>query len=403
MSAVFPIGLLFIAGIITVCIVATVRMKTVWPLAIFGSLLLVSVVFLSAYRVHTSSRQVTDTKVLRSLPQEKLLPARETWLSGNATSWNAIDTKQFRTNIFPSVASAANDLAKQVPTILKEMHGTANKLTKLKLQATCTSTVPQKGQGEFQKELLKLLPDTTFTLAETPDKTKKNTDDDAQPATVKIELNLKTVSSSPAAWNTDKNSENGTLSCVVHSIQGSRSISVDYIEKPWLEQLDQFSNAYPARGFAVGVSSTLCESAEAANQSAIQSLKAIETHTAINGIKAATPIDNSHVIDRFVQKLERPYGDVWREAVLVDYKSPQIERIRANMVADMATKIRAEQTHESQGRFHLLILIAVFAATALIGMALNLVTEGYLRGKIATTVTAFVVAAAIAFFIQMPW
>lgn len=403
MMILSSLSLLIIVGIFTLCVVATIRTKSAWPLAALGVVVLAGIAFLTVANV-SRAPQVRMTSAIEHIPprEQPSYVGRVSDAAYGTTSWDSIDTNQFRTNIFPSVASAARDLAKQVPTILDEMHGNSNDVTKLILQATFTQTVPQKGQNGFQEELLKQLPNVTFDIVKAADQTKENVEDTIKPTTVEIELGLKAVASTTAAWDANEKSETGTLSCAVHSIQGSRSISVDYIEKPWIEQLDQFSNGYPSRAFAVGVSPTLCESPEAANRSAIESLKAIETHAAINGVRVGTPVDESLVIDRFVQKLERPYGDVWREAVLVDYKSPQAEAIRTRMLAHLQAETQRYRAQASQSWFHGLILIAVFGATAVVGMVLNLVTEGYFRGKIAATVVAFAVAAFLAFFLRMP-
>lgn len=404
MLVLSSLSLLLIIGIVTSCVVVSVRAKSVWPIALLGALFVAGLLLLFLGRVRTSQQAVT--RVIDLNQQYSRHTGRP---SRSMTSWDAVDTKQFRTNIFPSVESAAKDIAKQIPTILNEMHGNSSELTKLKLQATVASTMPVKAVTSFQNELESLLPDVTFRLAEstnqpkTDDDSTSNSKDVADPKILNIELNQKAVSSATAGWANNEESESGTLSCAIQSIQGSRSISVDYIEKPWIGQPDQFMNTYPSRTFVVGVSPTLAESPEAADQSAFESLQHINLETTVNGEPLPIAIHESLIVDRFLQKLERPYGDVWRQAILLDLTGPEAETMKAKAIARLHRQKYQQTAQTSESWFHGLILIAVFAATAVIGVVLNLVTEGYFRGRIAATVTAFAIAAAIAFFIRMPW
>lgn len=386
MPALSLISLLLIIGIVAFCVLASVRTKSVWPIALLGTLFVAGLLLLSVARVRTSQQAVTKVVVSNQLNEFQQYPSQTGRPLTSMTSWDAIDTKQFRTNIFPSVESAAKDIAKQIPTILNEMHENASELTKLKLQATVAATMPFKAVTSFQKELQSLLPDVTFTLRETTnqltldDDSTSNSKDVADPKILNIELNRKAVSSATAGWATNEESESGTLSCAIQSIQGSRSISVDYIEKPWIGQPDQFMNTYPSRTFAVGVSPTLAESPEAAERSAFESLQHINLETTVNGGPLLIAIDESLIVDRFLQKLERPYGDVWRQAILLDLNGPQAETMKAKAVARLHRQNYQQTVQTSESWFHGLILIAVFAATAAIGVVLNLVTEGYFRG-----------------------
>lgn len=417
MIALSRISLLIIIGIFTLCVVATIRTKSVWPLAILGMVVFIGFAFLFVGNARMApQRQVSQAHEQEAVSNPQRLPdeqpavlSQKSDSTSGTTSWNSVDTTLFRTNIFPSVASAAKDLAKQIPELITGLNGDSTDITKLNLQATFTQSVPEKGQSDFQEELLKLLPNIVFEIEETAD-TDADTDESAA---VQIKLDLKTVASTTAAWDAvawnaaawdaNETSDTGTLSCVVKSDKGTRSISVDYIEKPWIEQLDLFLTSHPSRAFAVGISPTLCESPEAAKQSAIGSLNHIELYATLNGRSVAIPFNESLIIDRFLQKLERPYGDVWREAILVDLQSKHAQAIRAQAIAQLQSRTQRERTQASDSWFNGLILIAVFGATALLGMVLNLVTEGYLRGKIAGTLVAFAIAACIAFFIRMPW
>jgi hypothetical protein len=74
--------------------------------------------------------------------------------------------------------------------------------------------------------------------------------------------------------------------------------------------------------------------------------------------------------DRFVQKLSRPYGDVWRVAVLYDVPTLAMEYTGARTVI---TEVR--QSHRR-------LLVLLFILTIIICGVLNMVTYGYYRLQI---------------------
>ena len=427
--------LLVILGAFTLCLIVAIRKRWIWPFVVLGGMLFAGILVPSVHYSSSSSRTsrtsntlttsrtsstlnptitsrgVTYTEIVNVAPvplarKGDRAADSEPVDSHTTTSWDSIDTKQFRTNIFPSAASAAKDLAKQVPTLLEEMYDNFADLPEFKIQATISA---QKADDEFREELLKQFPKTTFGTGKKTDNGKKNEADtaasktgDSKTDTAKI-VHIKLVStglgSRTSAWDPPRHTDTGTLSCIITSDQGSRSIRADYIEKPWVEQQDQFFSAYPARRFAVGSSTTLCESVQAARRSAMQSLQDIKLSTLWNGRKLNVVINDSLIIDRFLQKLERPYGTVWREAILVDLNGRKAESLIARTIDQVRTHTQSERESRSSTRFNIFVLIAVFAVTAMAGTVLNWITEGYFRGKITLVVIIFVIV--ILFFARM--
>ena len=438
--------LLVILGAFTLCLIVAIRKRWIWPFVVLGGMLFAGILVPSVHYSSSSSRTsrtsntlttsrtsstlnptitsrgVTYTEIVNVAPTNVAPPVNvapvplarkgdraadsEPVDSHTTTSWNSIDTKQFRTNTFPSAASAAKDLAKQVPTLLEEMYDNFADLPEFKIQATISA---QKADDEFREELLKQFPKTTFGTGKKTDNGKKNEADtaasktgDSKTDTAKI-VHIKLVStglgSRTSAWDPPRHTDTGTLSCIITSDQGSRSIRADYIEKPWVEQQDQFFSAYPARRFAVGSSTTLCESVQAARRSAMQSLQDIELSALWNGRKLNVVINDSLIIDRFLQKLERPYGTVWREAILVDLNGRKAESLIARTIDQVRTHTQSERESRSSTRFNIFVLIAVFAVTAMAGTVLNWITEGYFRGKITLVVIIFVIV--ILFYARM--
>ena len=116
----------------------------------------------------------------------------------------------------------------------------------------------------------------------------------------------------------------------------------------------------------------------------------IRVHADTNG-GINTLIDESHVADRFAQKLTRPYGDVWREAVLIDVTG---EAMRGTIEVAEARAARDSSIKKGGALLAVLLLLAIIAV-CFIG---NAVTQGYYRRPLnwgASAVGALIVFAVI--------
>ena len=181
----------------------------------------------------------------------------------------------------------------------------------------------------------------------------------------------------------------GHVTCRVRSLQRTAESQVKFVDKPWVAQFDQLVSKFPNKQFVVGYSDKLASSEPEARQSAMKNAQAQVRIAAGNGVN--TLIDETSVIDRFAQKLSRPYGDVWREAVLVDITG---EAMRGSVAVATA---RAAQS-SSNKRFTMLgALILVFGTVAICFVA-NTLTQGYYRQRIqASAGTAMVLVLVAAF------
>ena len=189
-------------------------------------------------------------------------------------------------------------------------------------------------------------------------------------------------------------SSSGNVKCQAVGSNAKANAAVIYIEKSWVNQFDQLVSELPKKQFVVGYSQELSSSEPLARQSAMENAQSqIRVHADTNG-GINTLIDESHVADRFAQKLTRPYGDVWREAVLIDVTG---EAMRGTIEVAEARAARDSSIKKGGALLAVLLLLAIVAA-CFIG---NAVTQGYYRRPLnwgASAVGALIFVLAVILF-----
>ena len=131
--------------------------------------------------------------------------------------------------------------------------------------------------------------------------------------------------SETAKWDGHKQNHNksiarsGQVVCVLRSKdrRGKMEFISDFVEKPWVANAEKFATQYMERKFVLGFSSRLATSEQEARASALRDVN-IKLAKSDGKIFKSISLTSQRVLDRFVQKLTKPYGSVWREAVLVD-------------------------------------------------------------------------------------
>ena len=102
------------------------------------------------------------------------------------------------------------------------------------------------------------------------------------------------------------------------------------------------------------------------------------------------------VADRFSQRLSRPYGDVWREAILIDVTP-------ARLAGFYQQADEAESVAFSSRTGRLLGFVAIMFIATILYFVLNAITRGYYRMPVVMIVGALVllVVIAVVFFLAM--
>lgn len=167
--------------------------------------------------------------------------------------------------------------------------------------------------------------------------------------------------------------------------EGEVSRSARFLEKPWVDDFAGFSSRHAGQAWVLAVSRTPAVSAGEAERKAIDdAVEQLEPRVRDRMSFGASPVlrpvlqrtirgglESAGVIaDRFVQRFERPYGEIWQVALLID-ASPR----RIAVLADRCDRERAIQ-ERTQGRTALSIA-GLVALVCVVYIFLNSVTKGY--------------------------
>ena len=174
-------------------------------------------------------------------------------------------------------------------------------------------------------------------------------------------------------------------------------------EKLWATDLPAFLNERPGE-WIVGVSSepalTAAEAESFARRDAAEPLTTRLRHrlphaswpTLLRRVQAALASDEL-VVDRHVTSQERPYGTIWRAAVLVDGSPRRLDRL----VRDVQRETRQRYERAAAGVAGT-VAIAFVVGTCYLG--LNWLTRGFFRGRLMTA-AVLVVSVGIFGIVQL--
>ncbi|MEL6105326.1 MAG: hypothetical protein AAFU85_04790 [Planctomycetota bacterium] len=283
-------------------------------------------------------------------------------------SWMETDEDVFAIQHFPSVESSIAPLVQE--TMVKVSVGQASSSNAQSDEASEKRVyVWVKGADSkaFENEVVELVRSSLegWDVQVTNDVQLKS-------LTLDVELQLKGGYLHIAAWDKDAIIQKGSVRCTAHTPEGKTYTTLKQFDaKPWVHSFDQFVTNYPRRRFMVGYSAGVHSSEDEARRAAMDDVrvKSEPEYGPLSEMLATEP----NVVDRFAQKLERPYGVVWREAVLVEVTSNALRNAQARMPG------RGDSTH---GRLWLVFSLAIVASIAvLLCSLLNWITEGYYRGR----------------------
>jgi hypothetical protein len=185
--------------------------------------------------------------------------------------------------------------------------------------------------------------------------------------------------------------------------------SAKFVDKPWADDWTLFKNANSSKRYLIASSPEPCASEQEAIDSARD--QAVELlFPIVNATMSANAAQSSDVIrvskawirdrikysvqsnaskvlvaDQFVQRFERPYGDVWQASILLDASQPNIQLLNQsyNRTATVQYSNKAK-TWSAMGGIAIVI--------GLLYAFINAVTRGYFMWRL----RAFAILAAIA-------
>ena len=285
-------------------------------------------------------------------------------------------------DIYPSIVLCGRPLALQVANALR-----AEKRTTKKFAVTF---VEEKRPGDhdqwkpphdfcknFSSEFVKQFRGSTVAFPSSKRKAKpESTREILEPLEIKLSFKPEDKSAdNPAA---------GEISARWTTPGNTRAVAaIDFADKPWLVDFDKYNAKRKLTHYV------LVNAPRNATSPAEATALAMEDAVA----SCNCPIANNQVLDRFPQKLSLPYGELYRESILVDQTIPQSSggityQAPGTHPNDRPTGLADLLSSLTPAKGLVLITIGLIA----IGWISNMLTQGYYRQNINYAVVAGVAA-----------
>ena len=191
-----------------------------------------------------------------------------------------------------------------------------------------------------------------------------------------------------ASEGDSKPNDSGMLTLTIEGLNEPVVNSMSFVNKPWVHGFDAFASEYPGEYLMLArsalnttESATHSQAIENAAQSISQAIIQAR-YTGLNHMwRHIHDMTRQRLLagdltkDRFVQELKRPYGSVWREALLI--------RLEPDDLTDLMNqhqRFAVEYRHRSMSAAA--SVFVVLATSVLLFWVLNLWTKGYHKGKI---------------------
>jgi hypothetical protein len=403
------LGLIAITAVVALIVALTRRPKV--GLAVLGMLVLLMVIGYFAALVGVR-RSPVAVAIIRDAP-----PPRGSAASAIPnTAILSIEQAALPADIYPSRQTAVRQLARQIVASVRETQPSETGVA----ETSIAIRDDHHTSGLRQTELIKQLRD--LIQAALPE-VRTSYGDATGPATdrshaIDLEVVFTAVAPQWVSWSNDR-----MPGGVIH-IYGtfpdpadSRSFSARFIEKSWADDWTGFVNqTEPGKRWLRAESAMLCSSEQearteahkaATNQLVPYVRSRMNSRTAMTGL-ASTDIklmvndefiarqvagslqreEAIVVADRFVQRFSRPYGDVWREQVLIDASPQKIDEL-----VNFYTRVAQAQLGKTVTNFGTL---GVLVGIILLAYAfLNAATKGYFVWRLRAAALLLAIVAVL--------
>lgn len=346
--------------------------------------------------------QGTDVE---TLPADQAVPAA---LVDDGEVWRDVVEEQFDTDIYPSTTQAAKALGRQVAAHVNlNVLAEDTSLNMIKVidesrlddESQAAQALARHLQAEFEAPT-----EIHSEHLQVPGRI-------SNPGELLVILSLSHLQAQAGApWDSSNRERTGTLEATVIGQQNKVSVATQFIEKPWVTRFDEFISRRPESTFLLARTASFSSSEHAAHlEAADRAAESVSQIISPLVLAAAGPtevrsdmqeqirntarwlIQSGHLVkDRFAQKLTRPYGEVWREAVLIEITPSQINGLR-NHALEISSQRRRESVKFHGG------LLGLFALVVVLYLFLNLATKGYYQARLAACLSGSLIVTGLAF------
>ncbi len=371
-----------IAAVVAVVLLLRHRRARKWVVGIFlvggGTAIVLGV--LGLFVCYPTVRSVESRKLLRAT--KSVLPPRATATSSEMEQvfeggpWSSQAGKTFIADLYPSEAAAAEGVARHLVSTLTTTPGRGGDRFRVRLSGTA-GPVALARAADALREMEAVAEIERINVPEGEIVSR------ADPSTVPVRIQIDRLEMGHPRHR------QLAVQAVLRAGAVGTSKTVNYVEKPWVDDFGVFAARDPKKNWIVAASDRACTSQSEAWSRAIEIVcprvvEAVDSETVRptssllesgernrlrSRIRAELNSGNL-VTDRFIQRFRRPYGDVWQQWVLVDASPAKLRSVVRSAQADV--RARRETWFWRVGS-----LMGVVCVVFVVYLFLNAATKGY--------------------------
>ncbi|MBN1972304.1 MAG: hypothetical protein JW787_01595 [Sedimentisphaerales bacterium] len=297
--------------------------------------------------------------------------------NGPSPIWSEGIENEFEADVYPSKISAIHALGKLIVKKLPDIIEEANNIQEI--------TVFSNSQD------LELVNELRDTIADLYSSVKCRMDSYRSPTLVNGAIGVYFYIDRKTIGNYSTNPQSGIIKAnIIAKEQPQTSLSVDYIDKSWVENFASFVNSRPAWHYRIAKSNETCLTHGEANQQAMDDACSL-VGPLINNARDTVKLNYNHLVesgvvtDQFVQSFELSTGKVWRQAILLDVSGQKLVMLK-NIISN------ASRSWSMGWAKTILSILGLFVLITIVYIFLNAATRGYysLTLKIAGIILAVI-------------
>jgi hypothetical protein len=318
--------------------------------------------------------------------------------------WLADVEDQFRADVYPSIRSAAEALGRELTSLLPTV--VADNQTPSVAQV-CGRVEPERISSDVLNAVGDSLDrenDAIQVMVATivPDEPIERTN----PKAVTIRVSLPRWGTRATVTGEEETLErSGTLRAHVTGTAGQLTRTVQFTEKPWVENFGAFVNSNPQRQFILARSQSSCTNvAEADGQAVSDACRQVaEWLNEMRPKNTVLPEDfavyagdlhnGRFISDKFTQSFDGAAGRIWRQSLLIDASQEKLNRL-AQVKTGQIRAARTSWAHIIFSALGMIVLICV------VYFFLDAATRGYYT-LVLRVAAAVLIAAAIFFILSL--
>ncbi|MCF7955260.1 MAG: hypothetical protein K9M75_05625 [Phycisphaerae bacterium] len=376
-SLILLIGLLALVVLIVIAIIRKKWAMLFIPLGV-GALGVLSIFYLRAGHISPRQEQIAVAEYPQMIEAAADKPLPAVWSPGME--------KEFTASNYYSISAALRGIAARSEKYFRQLalqdHPIPKKIALVTYRDEIDENVFAQAVSYFQQ----LLPETEFIpLSVGIDSIESYDNRIALRVTLSKHPHSTVTIRVPGKPDIVKTSKDGQITIETHTKTSSHKEVVSFQDRPWLENLDAYSNARPGNHYLIAYSQNPASSYESAKAQAENQATQLVAERIFQVARSLPQYDGrvenysisrddlwnyGLVEDQFAQSLSGKASNIHRQAILLNLLPQNVQRLAEN-------KLGVYKAARQSWAYHILSAIGIALVICVIYLILNAATKGY--------------------------